>query len=171
MSARHPMSVLDYQGLTDPHGPCGVVWSLAHVPAEPSADRAVCGRDRSRRPCLEMVTRHRRAPCSPANETPKHTPTPARALPGINARPPRAAEALQRALEAVGLPAPGVAAIAARWRSPQPRRGTIVGVRCPARLGGRTPAERCRVRGGDQHWPARLLGALPPRAWSTRRRR
>jgi hypothetical protein len=47
----------------------------------------------------------------------------------------------------------------------------MVGMMVPALLGCRPPAARCRVRGWDQPWPARLLGALPKRAWLQRLRR
>jgi hypothetical protein len=41
----------------------------------------------------------------------------------------------------------------------------------PALFGCRTPSELCRVRGWDQHWPSRILGALPNRSWLKRLRR
>jgi len=83
----------------------------------------------------------------------------------------RAADALQQALEALGLPETVVAEIEDRLRSQQQRLGQIVGVMFPALFGCRTPAELCRVRGWDKNWPSRLLGALPKRSWLKRLRR
>ena len=83
----------------------------------------------------------------------------------------RAAEALQPALEDLGLPDPVVAEIEGRLRSQQQLLGKIVGVMFPALFGCRTPSELCRVRGWDKHWPSRLLGALPKRSWLKRLRR
>ena len=83
----------------------------------------------------------------------------------------RAAEALQQALEDLGLPDTVVAEIAGRLRSQQQLLGKIVGVMFPALFGCRTPSELCRVRGWDKNWPSRLLGALPKRSWIKRLRR
>jgi hypothetical protein len=83
----------------------------------------------------------------------------------------QAAEALQQALETLGLPAPLGAEIEGRRGSQQKLRGKIIGVMFPALFGGRTPSELCRVRGWDKNWPARLLGALPTRSWRKRLRR
>ena len=86
-------------------------------------------------------------------------------------RAQRAAEALQQALEDLGLPDTVVAEIEGRLRSQQQLLGKIVGVMFPALFGCRTPSELCRVRGWDKNWPSRLLGALPKRSWLKRLRR
>jgi hypothetical protein len=83
----------------------------------------------------------------------------------------RAAEALQQALEDLGLPETVVAEIEDRLRSQQQLLGKIVGVMFPTLFGCRTPAELCRVRGWHKNWPSRLLGALPKRSWIKRLRR
>ena len=80
----------------------------------------------------------------------------------------RAAEALHQAIEALGLPADLVAEIEGRLGSQHKLLGKIIGVMFPALFGCRTPAELCRVRGCDKHWPSRLLGALPKRSWLKR---
>jgi len=83
----------------------------------------------------------------------------------------RAADALQRALEDLGLPENLVAEIAGRLRSQQKLLGKICGVMFPSLFGCRTNAELCRVRGWDKNLPSRLLGALPKRSWIKRLRR
>ena len=83
----------------------------------------------------------------------------------------RAAEALHHALEELSLPVDLVVEIDGRLHSQQKLLGKIVGVMFPALFGCRTPSELCRVRGWDKHWPSRLLGALPTRAWLKRLRR
>ena len=82
-----------------------------------------------------------------------------------------AAEALQQALDALGLPEDLVTEIEGRLRSQHKLLGKIVGVMCPPLFGCRTNSELCRVRGWDQNLPSRLLGALPKRSWITRLRR
>jgi hypothetical protein len=82
-----------------------------------------------------------------------------------------AAEALQQALEDLGLPEDLVTEIAGRLRSQQKLLGKIVGVMCPPLFGCRTNTELCRVRGWDKNLPSRLLGALPKRSWLKRLRR
>ena len=82
-----------------------------------------------------------------------------------------AAEALQQALDDLGLPEDLVAEIAGRLRSQHKLLGKIVGVMCPPLFGCRTNAELCRVRGWDKNLPSRLLGALPKRSWLKRLRR
>src|SRR2546428_7786760 len=82
-----------------------------------------------------------------------------------------AAEALQQALDDLGLPADLVTEIEGRLRSQHKLLGKIVGVMCPPLFGCRTNAELCRVRGWDKNLPARLLGALPKRSWIKRLRR
>ena len=82
-----------------------------------------------------------------------------------------AAEALQQALEDLGLPENLVAEIEGRLRRQQKLLGKIVGLMCPPLFGCRTNSELCRVRGWDKNLPARLLGALPKRSWIKRLRR
>src|SRR2546428_2933642 len=82
-----------------------------------------------------------------------------------------AAEALQQALDDLGLPADLVTEIEGRLRSQHKLLGKIVGVMCPPLFGCRTNAELCRVRGWDKNLPSRLLGALPKRSWIKRLRR
>jgi hypothetical protein len=82
-----------------------------------------------------------------------------------------AAEALQQALNDLGLPEELVTEIAGRLRSQHTLLGKIVGVMCPPLFGCRTNTELCRVRGWDKNLPARLLGALPKRSWIKRLRR
>src|SRR5215216_3910303 len=79
-----------------------------------------------------------------------------------------AAEALQQALDDLGLPEDLVAEIEGRLRSQHKLLGKIVGVMCPPLFGCRTNAELCRVRGWDKNLPSRLLGALPKRSWLKR---
>ena len=83
----------------------------------------------------------------------------------------RAAEALQQALDALGLPADLVAEIEGRLRSQKKLLGKIVGMMCPPLFGCRTNTELCRVRGWDKNLPSRLLSALPKRSWIKRLRR
>jgi hypothetical protein len=59
----------------------------------------------------------------------------------------QAAEALQQALDDLGLPDDLVAEIEGRLRSQQKLLGKIVSVMCPPLLGCRTNSELCRVRG------------------------
>jgi hypothetical protein len=82
-----------------------------------------------------------------------------------------AAEALQQALDDLGLPADLVTEIEGRLRSQHKLLGKIVGVMCPSLFGCRTNTELCRVRGWDKNLPSRLLGALPKRSWIKRLRR
>src|SRR5215472_2904644 len=82
-----------------------------------------------------------------------------------------AAEALQQAIDDLGLPEDLVAEIEGRLRRQQKLLGKIVGVMCPPLFGCRTTTELCRVRGWDKNLPARLLGALPKRSWLKRLRR
>jgi hypothetical protein len=80
-------------------------------------------------------------------------------------------DALQQAVEELGLPANLVVEIEGRLRSQHKLLGKIVGVMFPALFGCRTPSELCRVRGWDKQWPSRILGALPKRSWLKRLRR
>src|SRR5262245_37819293 len=82
-----------------------------------------------------------------------------------------AAEALQQALDDLGLPQDLVTEIEGRLRSQQKLLGKIVGVMCPPLFGCRTNTELCRVRGWDKNLPSHLLGALPKRSWLKRLRR
>jgi hypothetical protein len=82
-----------------------------------------------------------------------------------------AAEALQQALDDLGLPEDLVAELEGRLRSQQKLLGKIVGVMCPPLFGCRTNAELCRVRGWDKNLPSHLHGALPKRSWRKRLRR
>jgi hypothetical protein len=83
----------------------------------------------------------------------------------------QAAEALQQALEDLGLPGNVVAEIEGRLRSQQKLLAKMCGVMFPALFGCRTNTELCRVRGWDKNLPSRLLGALPKRSWIKRLRR
>ena len=83
----------------------------------------------------------------------------------------QAAEALQQALDDLGLPEDLVTEIEGRLRSQQKLLGKIVGMMCPPLFGCRTNSELCRVRGWDKNLPSRLLGALPKRSWIKRLRR
>ena len=114
-----------------------------------------------------------------ANETPKNTPKPDSAaactaqerLARDRRQAQHAAEALQQALDDLGLPEDLVAEIEGRLRSQQKLLGKIVGVMFPPLFGCRTNTELCRVRGWDKNLPSRLLGALPKRSWLKRLRR
>jgi hypothetical protein len=79
-----------------------------------------------------------------------------------------AAEALQEALNDLGLPENLVAEIEGRLRSQHKLLGKIVGMMCPPLFGCRTNTELCRVRGWDKNLPSRLLGTLPKRSWLKR---
>jgi hypothetical protein len=82
-----------------------------------------------------------------------------------------AAEALQKALDALGLPADLAAEIEGRLQSQKKLLSKIVGIMFPPLFGCRTNTELCRVRGWDKNLPSRLLGALPKRSWLKRLRR
>src|SRR4029450_7127790 len=83
-----------------------------------------------------------------------------------------AAEALQQALDDLGLPEALVAEIEGRLRSQHKLLGKIVGVMCPPLFGCRTNnPELCRGRGWHKNLPSRLLGALPKCSWLKRLRR
>jgi len=60
-----------------------------------------------------------------------------------------ATEALQQALDDLGLPEDLVTEIEGRLRSQQKLLGKIVGMMCPPLFGCRTNTELCRVRGWD----------------------
>jgi len=76
----------------------------------------------------------------------------------------QAAEALEQALQDLGLPGGLVAEIEVRLRSQQQLLGKIVGMMCPPLFGCRTNSELCRVRGWDKNLPSHLLRALPKRS-------
>src|SRR5215470_2267351 len=82
-----------------------------------------------------------------------------------------AAEALQQALDELGLPEDLVTEIEGRLRSQRKLLGKIVGVMCPPLFGCCTNTELCRVRGWDKNLPSHLLGALPKRSWLKRLQR
>jgi hypothetical protein len=82
-----------------------------------------------------------------------------------------AAEALQQALDDLGLPEDLVTEIEGRLQSQHSLLGKIFGVMFPPLFGCRTNTELCRVRGWDKNLPARVLGALPKRSWIKRLRR
>src|SRR5215468_7351958 len=82
-----------------------------------------------------------------------------------------AAQALQQALDDLGLPEGLVLEIEGRLRSQHKLLGKIVGVMFPPLFGCRTSSELCRVRGWDKNLPSRLLGALPKRSWLKRLRK
>ena len=70
----------------------------------------------------------------------------------------QAAEALQQALEDLGLPKNLVAEIEGRLRSQQKLLSKIVGLMCPPLFGCRTNTELCRVRGWDKNLVRRESG-------------
>jgi len=70
----------------------------------------------------------------------------------------QAAEALQQALNDLGLPGNLVAEIEGRLRSQQKLLGKIVGMMCPPLFGCRTNSELCRVRGWDKNLVRRESG-------------
>jgi hypothetical protein len=82
-----------------------------------------------------------------------------------------AAEALQQALNDLGLPEDLGTEIEGRLHSQHKLLGKIIGVMCPPLFGCRTNTELCRVRGWDKNLPSRLLSALPKRSWIKRLRR
>jgi hypothetical protein len=82
-----------------------------------------------------------------------------------------AAEALQQALDDLGLPEDLMAELEGRLRSQQKLLAKICGMMFPPLFGCRTNAELCRVRGWDKNFPSRLLSALPKRSWLKRLRR
>ena len=69
-----------------------------------------------------------------------------------------AAEALQKALEALGLPADLATEIEGRLQSQKKLLGKILGVMFPPLFGCRTNTELCRVRGWDKNLVRRESG-------------
>jgi hypothetical protein len=88
-----------------------------------------------------------------------------------HARAQRAIEALEQALQDLGLPDNLVKEIEGRLQCQQTLLGTIFGVMFPSLFGCRTPSELARVRGWDKNLPSQMLGALPKRSWLKRLRR
>lgn len=82
-----------------------------------------------------------------------------------------AIEALEQALQDLGLPDNLVKEIEGRLRAQQKLLGKIFGVMFPTLFGCRTPYELSRVRGWDKHMASQILGALPKRSWLQRLRR
>ena len=70
----------------------------------------------------------------------------------------QAAQALEQALEDLGLPADLVAEMEGRLRSQQKLLGKIIGMMCPPLFGCRTNTELCRVRGWDKNLVRRESG-------------
>ena len=70
----------------------------------------------------------------------------------------RAIEALEQALQALGLPDNLVQEIEGRLRRQQKLLGKIFGVMFPSLFGCRTPSELGRVRGWDKNWPSQHSG-------------
>ena len=88
-----------------------------------------------------------------------------------HAQAQRAIEALEQALQDLGLPENLVKEIEGRLRRQQKLLGKIFALMFPSLFGCRTPYELSRVRGWDKNMPAQLLGALPKRSWLKRLRR
>lgn len=82
-----------------------------------------------------------------------------------------AIDALQQALDTLGLPNNLVKEIAGRLRRQQTLLGKIFALMFPSLFGCRTPYELSRVRGWQKHLPTQILGALPKRSWLKRLRR
>jgi hypothetical protein len=82
-----------------------------------------------------------------------------------------AAEALQQAIDDLGLPEDLVAELEGRLRSQQKLLAKICEMMFPPLFGCRTNTELCRVRGWDKNLSWRLLGTLPKRSWIKRLRR
>jgi hypothetical protein len=127
---------------TDPHG----IQECTMSPAKRDAKKQANVRQRRYRTAHERLARDRR-------------------------QAQHAAEALQQALDDLGLPADLVTEIEGRLHSQHKLLGKIVGLMCPPLFGCRTNTELCRVRGWDKNLPSRLLGALPKRSWLKRLRR
>jgi len=70
----------------------------------------------------------------------------------------QAAEALQQALDDLGLPEDLVTEIEGRLRSQHKLLGKIVGIMFPPLFGCRTNTELCRVRGWDKNLVRRESG-------------
>jgi hypothetical protein len=88
-----------------------------------------------------------------------------------HAQAQRVIEALEQALQDLGLPENLVKEIEGRLRRQQKLLGKIFALMFPSLFGCRTPYELSRVRGWDKNMPSQLLGALPKRSWLKRLRR
>ena len=88
-----------------------------------------------------------------------------------HAQAQRAIEALEQALQDLGLPENLVKEIEGRLRRQQKLLGKIFALMFPSLFGCRTPDELSRVRGWDKNVPSQLLGALPKRSGLKRLRR
>jgi hypothetical protein len=82
-----------------------------------------------------------------------------------------AIDALQQALDTLGLPNNLVKEIEGRLRRQQKLLGKIFALMFPSLFGCRTPYELSRVRGWQKNLPTQILGALPKRSWLKRLRR
>jgi hypothetical protein len=83
----------------------------------------------------------------------------------------QAAQTLEQALGALGLPDGLVAEIEGRLRSQQKLLGKMCGGTFPPLFGCRTNTELCRVGDWDKNLSSYLLGALPKRSWIKQLRR
>ena len=83
----------------------------------------------------------------------------------------RAIDALEQALDTLGLPNNLVKEIEGRLRRQQQLLGKIFGLMFPSLFGCRTLYELSRVRGWQKNLPAQIRGALPKRSWVKRLRR
>jgi hypothetical protein len=83
----------------------------------------------------------------------------------------QSAQALEQALEGLGLPEELVTELEGRLRSQKKLLSKSVGMMWPPLVGCRTNTELCRVRGWDTNLPWRLLSVLPKRSWLKRFRR
>jgi hypothetical protein len=81
------------------------------------------------------------------------------------ARAQRHLQALEQALQELGLPETLVVEVEWRLKAVGKLLGNIFGVRCPTVLGCRTTYELTRVRRWDKHVPGKILGALPKHKW------
>ena len=81
------------------------------------------------------------------------------------ARAQRHLQALEQALEELGLPEAIVEELQWKLKAQAKLLGKIFGLMFPAFFGCRTTAELARVRVWDKNLPGKLLGALPKRQW------
>ena len=83
------------------------------------------------------------------------------------ARAPRHLQALEQALEELGLPDTIVEEVQWKLRTQAKLLGNIFGLMFPTCFGCRTTSELTRVRVWDKNLPGKVLGALPKRKWVT----
>jgi hypothetical protein len=83
------------------------------------------------------------------------------------ARAQRHLQALEQALEELGLPDTIVEEVQWKLRTQAKRLGKIFGLTFPTFFGCRTTSELTRVRVWDKNLPGKVLGALPKRKWVT----